>query len=450
MAINTLTGMHDVLPVTPESWQLIDNWRALEDQMRELGRLYGFREMRTPVLELTELFARGVGDTTDVVQKEMYTFTDRGDRSITVRPELTAGLVRAFIEHKLFAQPQPTKVFSIGSVFRYERPQAGRLRQHHQWSVEVFGSQDPSTDAEVIALGIDLAGRIGLHGLTVHLNSIGCPVCRPAYREKLKDYFRPHLAELCPDCNERFDRNPLRILDCKADRDKPFMAGAPKTVDHLCGECHSHFEGVLAHLKTIGIPFAIDTGIVRGLDYYTKTVFEVIYPPLGAQSTVWGGGRYDGLVETLGGPPTPGIGFGMGLERVLLTLDKMGLSLPGEPPLAAFVATLGDAARAAALPLAMKLRQANLACEFDPAGRSLKAQMKHADRLGARFVVILGDDELAKGEAQVKDMKESGKQEAVPLTDLPVWIRSRTAANPGATAPGEAPDEAPQGGTNRG
>ncbi|MGE5591886.1 MAG: histidine--tRNA ligase [Bacillota bacterium] len=457
MAITSLTGMKDVLPVDQESWLFIDNWQRLEELMRWQGRLFGFREMRTPLLEMTELFARGVGDTTDVVTKEMYSFTDRGDRPITVRPELTAGLVRAFIEHKLYALPQPTKVFGIGPAFRYERPQAGRLRQHHQWSVEVFGSQDPATDAEVIQIGIDLASRLGLEGLTVHLNSIGCPVCRPGYREKLKDYFRPHLPELCPDCNERFEKNPLRILDCKVDRDKPFMAGAPKSIDHLCEECAGHFEGVQKHLQALEIPFEIDTGIVRGLDYYTKTVFEVIYPPLGAQSTVWGGGRYDGLVETLGGPPTPGIGFGMGLERVLLTLEEMGLTLPPQPPLDAFVATIGDAARNAALPLAARLRRAGLSAELDVLGRSLKAQMKYADRLGARYVVILGDDELAQGEAQVKDMAGS-EQHQVPLEDLAFWIEERKAAA-GGGRPTDGPpaghSQNPQtqpenGGTHRG
>lgn len=415
MQISAPRGTNDVLPDQAPAW------RALERAIERLCAQYGYRELRPPIFEHTELFQRGVGEATDIVEKEMYTFEDRGGRSVTLRPEITAGLVRAYLEHNLHQGPQPTKLWSIGPGFRYEKPQAGRYRQFTQWDVEVFGSLNPAVDAEVIQMGIELAGRLGLEGLVVRLNSIGCPRCRPAYREALKAYYRPHLAELCENCRSRFERNPLRLLDCKEDR--RFVAGAPRTVDHLCDECREHFAAVQGHLRRLGVAFEVDPGIVRGLDYYTKTVFEVTYPPLGAQSTVWGGGRYDGLIEELGGPSTPGVGFAMGMERMLLTLEKSGRRLAAPEGLDVFVAPLSPAAGDAALELLYALRRAGLAADTDYLGRSLKSQMKLADRLGARHAALIGDDELAAGTVSLRDMA-TGEQRSVPRGELAALLRA--------------------------
>lgn len=405
-------GTKDVLPEESSVW------RHVEEEIRGICRRYAYGELRPPVFEHTELFQRGVGETTDIVEKEMYTFNDRGGRSITLRPEITAGLVRAFIEHKLYAGPQPVKLTCIGPGFRYERPQAGRFRQFTQWDVEVFGAQNPGIDAEVIQIGVELAGRLGLEGLVVHLNSIGCPRCRPIHREKLLEYYRPLLPVLCESCQSRFQRNPLRLLDCKEEACRPAAAAAPRVIESLCGECQDHFDGVQSYLRTLGVSFEVDPNIVRGLDYYTKTVFEVIYPPLGAQSTVWAGGRYDGLVETLGGPPTPGVGFAMGMERLILTLDKMGKTPEVSSGLDVFIAPLGSEALGPALEILNQLRAQGFSADTDFLGRSLKSQMKHADRVKARYVAILGSDEIAGRMVTLRRM-DGGDQQQVLWSDLP-------------------------------
>lgn len=423
MSIPAPKGFNDILPGEQWGWRDSYRWQKLEATFREVANLYGYHELRPPMVEYVDLFIHGVGATTDVVTKEMFNITPRGDdtdpRRMAMRPEFTAGLVRAYLENGLPNAPQPTKIYAHGPAFRYENVQKGRFRGFNQIDVEVFGAQDPAVDAEVIKLGLDVVGRFGLTGLVVSLNSIGCPNCRPKYREALQNHFRPHLHELCEDCNTRIDKNPLRLLDCKKDANHPAQKTAPVTLDYLCDECKAHWEGLLAHLEAMGIAYQINPRIVRGLDYYTKTVFEVLHPKLGAQSTLWGGGRYDGLVETVGGKPTPGVGFGMGMERVLMVLEEEGLleAFADRPRLDVFIATMGEAARPVGLKLLYEMRAAGLAADLDYLGRSLKAQMKYAGKQNARYVVILGEDEVKAGQAAVKAM-EAGTQETVPLTEL--------------------------------
>lgn len=404
-------GTQDVLPQDSYRWQQI------EEIMRKTCAMAGYREVRTPVFEHTELFARGVGDTTDVVQKEMYTFLDKGGRSITLKPEGTAGAVRAFIEAHLYAEPLPIKMCYISCpVFRYEKPQSGRLREHHQLGVEVFGAKDASVDAEIIRLALDVQTACGIEGLRVAINSIGCPNCRGKYHEILKEYLRPKLGELCKTCNERFERNPLRVLDCKECADK--VKDAPSMLDTLCDECKAHFESLQRNLTALGIEYQIDSRIVRGLDYYTKTVFEIITDaPGGGELTVCGGGRYDGLVEQLGGPSLPGVGFGMGVERILMVQDMRGVT-PVAPRLYdAFVCTLGDEARTEGMKLVRELRQGGIKADLDHAARSLKAQFKYANKIGAPYVVVLAGDELEKGVAKLRDMNGATEQE-IPRENL--------------------------------
>lgn len=403
MTIQVPRGTQDILPGQVEKWQYV------EGVMRQVAREYGFREIRTPIFEHTELFQRGVGETTDIVEKEMYTFDDKKGRSLTLRPEGTAGAARAFIEHSYYAQPQPTKFYYIGPIFRYEAPQAGRYRQHHQFGVEAFGSADPITDAEVIMVAVDLFSRLGLKELTVRLNSIGCPNCRRDFREALISYFKPHSAELCHDCQGRLERNPLRILDCKNEGCRQVVEGAPDVLSYLCDQCQGHFTAVQDYLAAAGVSFVVDPGIVRGLDYYTRTVFEIVYTGLGAQSTVCGGGRYDNLIETVGGPSTPGVGFGMGIERLLLTLEKTGAYLPPEQVQDLYIAALGDEALREAFRLLAELRKAGFSASTDQLGRSLKAQLKYANKMGFGYVVILGESELAQGRVQLKRMSD-GRQ----------------------------------------
>ncbi|MCL6639507.1 MAG: histidine--tRNA ligase, partial [Firmicutes bacterium] len=381
-------GTNDILPGEVEKWQ------HLENLFRELCREYGYSEVRTPVFEHTELFLRGVGDTTDIVEKEMYTFLDRGGRSITLRPEGTAPAVRAYLEGRLHAGPQPVKLYYTGPMFRYDRPQAGRYRQFHQLGVEVFGAHDPAVDAEVMAMAMDFYGRLGLKELELHVNSVGCPRCRPHLREKLQSFFRPHRAELCKNCAERFEKNPLRILDCKEERCRVMGRGAPTTLDCLCGDCASHFESVKKNLELLQVPYVIDNRLVRGLDYYTHTAFEIMAPDIGAQSSIGGGGRYNGLIEICGGPPTPGIGYALGMERILLTMERQGLTPAGGDRLDVFVVTAGAAAAGEAFRLLFMLRGAGIAADKDYLGRSLKAQMKYAGKTGARFALIIGEEEL--------------------------------------------------------
>ena len=411
MLTNAPRGTKDILP------DVVGAWIYVENVIRDLCACYGYQEIRTPIFEHTELFQRGIGDGTDVVDKEMYTFTDRSDRSLTLRPENTASVVRAYLQNKLYADGGLQKLFYIGSMFRYDRPQAGRMREFHQFGVEAIGGGSPAVDAEAILLAYDFLTALGLNGLMLKLNSVGCPNCRPVYRERLQEYFKGYLSELCHDCQDRYTRSPLRILDCKLDAQKPFMAGAPAITDCLCADCSAHFEAVQNHLRSVGVMYELAPRLVRGLDYYTRTAFEIAYPPLGAQSAVAGGGRYDGLVEELGGSPTPAVGFATGLERVLLALEQQDL-LPESPPAAdVFFIALGDAAAAVALPLLHELRQGGIRALMDYAGRSMKAQMKQANKSGARYAVILGDDELAQHTAVVRDMAGS-TQKSYSLDDM--------------------------------
>lgn len=398
-------GTKDILPGA------VNGWRYVESVLRDVCREFNYQEIRTPIFEHTELFQRGIGDGTDVVDKEMYTFNDRSGRSITLRPENTAAVVRSFVENKLYAEPMPLKVFYIGPMFRYDRPQAGRMRQFHQFGVEAMGSPSPVVDAETILLAITVLKRLGLKDLKLKINSVGCPKCRPQHRTLLQDYFRPHLKELCEDCQSRFDRSPLRILDCKVDHDKPFMAGAPKITDSLCEECHDHFEMVKKLLDEAGVDYEVDSTLVRGLDYYTKTAYEVQYSPLGAQSAVGGGGRYDGLVEELGGPSTPGVGFAMGLERIILALEKQGLLKSEKEAIDVFAVVPDEGGTADAFKAVMTLREAGYSCDMNQIGRSMKAQMKQADRTGARFVLIFGEEERSRGAVTVRNMADSSQEE---------------------------------------
>ena len=411
MLINGPRGTKDILPDT------VAQWRHVEKVIRELCARYGYHEIRTPIFEHTELFLRGIGETTDVVEKEMYTFTDRGERSLTLRPENTASVVRSYLQNKLYAADALVKLFYIGSMFRYDRPQAGRYREFHQFGVEALGEASPAVDAEIIVLAVEFLRALGLQELKLHLNSVGCPKCRPVYRERLQEFFRPHLEELCTDCRSRFERNPLRLLDCKNEHCHALAEDAPRITDCLCDECRTHFAEVQSYLTAAGVPFELDANLVRGLDYYTKTAFEVKYTPLGAQSAVAGGGRYDGLVEEVGGPPTPGIGFAVGLERVLLALEKQGLLPEEREAVDVFVVALGEAAQIPAFKLLHELRAAKLSAAMDFAGRSMKAQMKQANKKNARFVAILGEDEVKEASALLKDMKTS-EQKKLALKDF--------------------------------
>ncbi len=394
-------------------------WHSIEAAMRSVCALAGFREIRTPVFEHTELFLRGVGDTTDVVQKEMYTFTDKGNRSITLKPEGTAGVVRAMIEAHLYAEPLPQKYYYVSCpVFRYEKPQSGRLREHHQLGVEMFGARDASADAEVILLAMDVLSRVGVNGLKLHINSIGCPVCRNEYNKKLREFLQPLLPDLCETCRGRFDRNPMRILDCKEEKCKKLTSDAPSMLDMLCGDCQSHFDRLKQYLSTLNVEYEIDKGIVRGLDYYTKTVFEIITKtPEGGELTVCGGGRYDGLVEQLGGPEMAGIGFGMGVERIIMVQDMLGVQTEAENATDVFFVTRSDAAREAAAKLVRELRLKGIKADIDHAARSVKAQFKYADKLGAKKVIVIAEDELANGMVKIRDMATHEETEAA-LDDI--------------------------------
>ncbi len=409
-------GTLDILP------DVADKWRRLEALIAHHSALFGFGEIRTPVFEETELFARTSGASSDLVRKEMYTFLDRGGRSLTLRPEGTAGAARAYLEDGLSSTPQPVKLWYLGPMFRYERPQAGRYRQHTQYGIEVFGAASPLADIEVILVAHDLFAGLGLGNLAVRLNSIGCQACRPAYRERLVGFFGEHIGELCDDCLERYRQNPLRIFDCKNERCRALLPAAPLSVGHLCPECESHLGRVKEGLAALDVRFGDDPRLVRGLDYYTRTVFEVVYQPrsgeaAGSQHVVCGGGRYDGLVEELGGAPTPGVGFGLGVDRLVATLDAEGLDVPfvpERPRTAAFVGAVGVAGTLEGLRVARRLRRAGVAAVSDLLERSVRAQFKAADRLGARYVVLVGEDELAAGEATVRDLA-SGEQKKVPL-----------------------------------
>lgn len=408
---NAIKGTLDVLP--KESYKI----QYVESAVREIAENFGFYEMRTPVFEHTELFQRSVGETTDVVQKEMYTFEDKGGRSITLRPEGTAGAARAFLENGLFNEALPQKIYYLTSCYRYEKPQAGRLREFHQFGVEAFGAGSPAQDAEIIALANEVFNYLGVKNLTLEINSIGCPTCRAAYQKALKAYFENYKSELCETCKGRLDRNPMRILDCKSPVCSKIAAGAPKILDYLCDDCRAHFEAVQQYLNTMQIDFTVNPEIVRGLDYYTRTVFEFVSNEIGAQGTVCGGGRYDGLLEELGGKPMPACGFGMGLERLLLLMDAQNTPFPDRKGCDIYFASMGDKANLEAARLALDLRNEGLAAQFDTVGRGLKAQMKYADKLGALYTVVLGDNELETRKAQLKNMKD-GTLTEISLDDF--------------------------------
>ena len=415
--INIPKGTKDVLPADSYKWQYV------EGVARETARLFNLKEIRTPVFEHTEVFLRGVGDTTDIVTKEMYTFRDKGDRSITLKPEGTAGVARSFIENGLAGGVLPAKMYYIIPAFRYERPQAGRLREFHQFGVEIFGAEGADTDAEVIALADSLLKNLGLR-VKLHINSIGCPACRAAYNKALREYFSPHLEALCYDCKTRFEKNPLRLLDCKEEGCRKINAAAPTILEYLCPECAAHFEALKTYLSLAGIAYEIDPRIVRGLDYYTRTVFEFVSDDIGAQGTVCGGGRYDGLIAELGGAPAPAVGFAAGIERLLLVMEATGVEIPRPEGPTAYLAGLDDACREKAFGLCVKLRAAGIAAETDHMKRSVKAQFKYADKIGAKYVAVIGGNELETGVMNVKCMATS-TSESVPFAEAVSYFEKR-------------------------
>ena len=413
-------GTMDILPEVSYKWQYI------EKEIRKICMEFGVREVRTPVFEHTELFQRGVGDTTDVVEKEMYTFNDKGDRSITLRPEGTASAVRSFIEHGMFNNPQPTKLYYNISAYRYEKPQAGRYREFGQFGVEVYGSGEPSADAEIMALPMLLYERLGLKGLRLSINSIGCPNCRKEYNKKLKEYLSKRYDELCDTCKERFEKNPMRIIDCKSPICSDIVADAPKLIDSICPECADHFQKVKGYLEAMGIEYVIDPDIVRGLDYYTKTVFEIIADNKNSNSVICGGGRYDGLIEELGGNPMPACGFALGMERLILTMEEQGIEIPEPKGVEIYIGNIGDESSMFAQKLIMELRKTGIIAEGDHLGKSVKAQMKYANKIGAKYSVILGDSELESGKVELKEMATSEKTE-IALSDLVSIMKEKCA-----------------------
>lgn len=391
--------------------------RFLETLLLDIAAGFGFKEIRTPVFEYTELFTRGVGETTDVVTKEMYTFDDKGGRSLTLKPEGTAGAVRAFLEHGLFNEALPQKVSYITSCYRYEKPQAGRYREFNQFGVECLGAAQPAADAEMIALAQSVFDFLGVSRLRLEINSIGCPSCRKQYTAALLDYFGAKTEELCTPCGERLGKNPMRILDCKSPVCSAIALQAPVMLDYLCEECRAHFDGVRRYLDAMGIAYTVNPRIVRGLDYYTRTVFEFVSGEIGAQGTVCGGGRYDGLVEELGGPSMPSLGFAMGLERLMLVLGKQNIQLPSPGGCAVYIACVGEEASLKAAQTVYALRLQGIAAEFDLAGRSLKAQMKYAGKIGAAYTAVIGDNELKTGSAALKRMAD-GAETTVALDEF--------------------------------
>ena len=405
-----IKGTEDVLPKQSYRWQFVENI------MREEARAYGFKEIRTPVFEHTELFARGVGQTTDVVQKEMYTFDTKGGESVTLRPEGTAGAARAVLEHSLEQDGLPIKASYFVSCYRYEKPQAGRLREFHQFGIEEYGTQAPAADAEIICLAQSVLDRLGLSQVHLEINSIGCPECRAKYNQALKEYFTQYKDRLCPTCLTRLEKNPMRLLDCKSPEDKEIAKDAPKITDYLCEECEAHFTEVKKYLDAAGVEYTVNPTIVRGLDYYTKTVFEFVTDCIGAQGTVCGGGRYDGLIEELGGKHMPSLGFAMGMERLLMVMDAQKIKIPDNDKTALYIATMGDAAKVKAFELLRQVRECGLIAETDVVGRGLRAQMKYADKIGAKYSVVLGDNEIEENKARVKNM-ETGEQTELALDE---------------------------------
>lgn len=405
-----IKGTEDVLPKDSYRWQFV------EDVMRKESAAYGFKEIRTPVFEHTELFARGVGQTTDVVQKEMYTFDTKGGESVTLRPEGTAGAARAVLEHGLVNDSLPIKASYFVSCYRYEKPQAGRLREFHQFGLECYGTQSPVADAELICAAQSIFDRLGIKQLRLEINSIGCPTCRAEYHKALKGYFGGCKDELCETCNSRLEKNPMRILDCKSPVCSKIAQGAPKITDYLCDECKEHFASVQKYLDAAGVEYTVNPTIVRGLDYYTKTVFEFVTDFIGAQGTVCGGGRYDGLIEELGGKHLPSLGFAMGIERLLMLMDKQGIEIPKPSTCDLYVAVMGEKASLKSFEIIKAVRSCGLIAETDVVGRGLRAQMKYADKIGAKFSMVLGDNEIEQGKAVIKNMS-SGEQTEIVLDD---------------------------------
>ena len=409
MEFTTIKGFKDILPGEVEVWQRV------ERRSRRVFRNFGFLEIKLPLMEMTELFKRSIGEETDIVSKEMYTFTDSKGRNFSLRPEATASLVRAYIQHRLYQDNPLQKVFMIGPMFRHERPQKGRFRQFHQIDAEIFGDPGPKSDAEIILLAMTVFETVGLSGLSLQVNSLGCPECRSAFREELKKYLGQQKEELCEDCRRRADTNPLRVFDCKADGCKEVVAGAPSILEFICGDCERHFKGVQDYLGLLGIAFTINPMLVRGLDYYTRTTFEIQTDRLGAQNAVLGGGRYDGLSKQLGGPDHPAIGFALGMERLITLLQEEGQEKNPVPDL--FIIGLGEDAEKKAFTWASDLRKSGFWVETDYGSKGLKAQLRRADRLGASRVLIVGDNELASGKALLKDMIRK-QQKSVDLEDL--------------------------------
>ncbi len=411
-------GCKDVLP------SQVYLWHRIEETARKTAAAYAFKEIRTPVFEHTELFARGVGDTTDIVNKEMYTFLDKGGRSVTLRPEGTAGVARAFLEHGLAGGVMPFKAYYMISAFRYERPQAGRLREFHQFGAELYGAAGPEADAEAISFADSFLRALGLEKVALRINSIGCKHCRARYHEALKAYFAPHLGGMCEDCRNRYEKNPMRILDCKVEGCKAVAAGAPRMLDYLCDDCRAHFDRVRSLLTQAGVAHTVDPSIVRGLDYYSRTVFEFVSAAAGAQGTVLGGGRYDTLLEQMDGKAVPAVGFAAGMERLLLVMESEGKLPAPEEGVDCYLAGMDASSRERAFLLANELRRQGVSCETDLMERSVKAQFKYADKTGARFVAVLGERELLDGAAEVKDMKTSSS-ERVKLEELANYILRR-------------------------
>jgi histidyl-tRNA synthetase len=411
MDVKAPRGTNDILP--PLSLQ----WQYVEKIAQKILSNYNYEEIRTPIFEYTELFQRGIGEVTDIVEKEMYTFNDKGGRSITLRPEGTASVARSYLENKVYGQAQPTKYYYLGPMFRYERPQAGRFRQFHQLGVEAFGSNDPALDAEVIFLGLNILESLGLKELEVYINSIGCPECRGEYLKVLREFLSKKKQFICEDCRNRIDRNPLRVLDCKNETCSTVLSEAPRIIDYLCSNCAAHFKQVRDYLDLLKVDYTVDYRLVRGLDYYTNTAFEVKFKGLGAQDTIFGGGRYNGLLEEIGNKSIPGVGFAIGLERLLLTLQEQNIELPVENSVDLYITSIGERAKKAAFLYVHQLRKAGLKAELDYLDRSVKGQMKAADRMNATYTIIIGDDELDNGKATIRNMK-SGEQLEVELTQL--------------------------------
>lgn len=411
MKFNAPRGTNDILP--PETLK----WQYIEKKTHEIFSNYNYQEIRTPIFEYTELFQRGIGEVTDIVEKEMYTFEDKGGRSITLRPEGTASVIRSFLENKIYGQAQPTKYYYIGPMFRYERPQSGRFRQFHQLGVEAIASNDPALDAEIISLGMRLLQDFGLNDLELHLNSVGCGECRPTYVDKLKGFLNKNKEQLCDNCKSRIDRNPLRVLDCKNENCQTVIKDAPKITDNLCDNCDDHFNEVQEYLDILDLDYIINPLLVRGLDYYTNTAFEIKDNALGAQDTVFGGGRYNGLAEEIGNRDLPGIGFALGIERLLLSLEAKDIQLPVESGVDLYITVIGDKAKKESFKLLDKLRNQGFRTEIDYLGRSVGSQMKSADRMNAEYTIIIGEDELNNNSATIRNMK-SGDEKEIQLSNL--------------------------------